>query len=76
MQYEASTPAHYITELEDDWRKEKLLQLRNLILEKSPGLTESIQYKMLAYSDAQGPVFHLNAQKKGMSASMWGMPQK
>jgi len=61
MQYEASTPEEYLNQLELDWRKDKLLQLRELLL--SHGLNESIEYKMLGYSDEKGLIFSLNAQK-------------
>ena len=64
MQYDVKTPAEYFTVIEEDWRKEKLLQLRDLIKLKAPDLEEGIEYKMLSYRDEKGSVFHLNAQKK------------
>ena len=63
MQYDVKTPAEYFTALEEDWRKEKLLLLRDLIKTKAPNLEESIEYKMLCYRDVKGAIFHLNAQK-------------
>ncbi len=48
MQYEASTPEAYRSALEPDWRKEKLEQLRKLIITCGPELEEGIQYKMLS----------------------------
>lgn len=63
MQYDAKTPQEYIEMLEDDWRREKLTELRALLLEKAPGFDETINYKMLAYKDDKGTIFHLNAQK-------------
>lgn len=62
MQYEATTPQEYLSQLEDDWRKEKLEELRKVILANS-AIKEGINYKMLSYADAKGVVFHLNAQK-------------
>lgn len=61
MQYDANTPEEYLELLEPDWRKEKLEQLRNLLL--SHPVEEGIQYKMLSYSDDRGVIFFLNAQK-------------
>ena len=63
MQYKADNPQAYLQELEDDWRKEKLGQVRDLILGHTANLQEGIEYKMLAYGDDQSNVFHLNAQK-------------
>lgn len=59
MQYDAKTPEEYFELLEDDWRKEKLLEIRRMIMDYGPELEEGIQYKMLVY----GEVFGLNAQK-------------
>lgn len=63
MQYDVSTPEEYLEVLQDDWRKEKLLILREMIRVKAPDLTEGIQYKMLSYGDGTTTVFALNAQK-------------
>lgn len=59
MQYDAKNPEEYFKLLEDDWRKEKLLQIRRMIMEYGPELEEGILYKMLVYGEA----FGLNAQK-------------
>ena len=67
MQYEVDLPEEYVAALEDDWRKEKLLKLRSIIKTKAPQLEEGIEYKMLRYSDGQGTIFHLNAQKNYVS---------
>ena len=67
MQYDVKTPKEYLEKLEDDWRKSTLLALRTLILESAPDLMEGIEYKMLAYSDDDGGVFGLNAQKHYVS---------
>ena len=67
MLYNVKTPAEYIDVLEDDWRKEKLQQVRSIIQSKAPDLVEGIDYKMLSYSDEKGIVFHLNAQKNYVS---------
>ncbi|WP_462252010.1 DUF1801 domain-containing protein [Ekhidna sp.] len=61
MQYEASNPSEYMSLLEDDWRKDKLTELRKMLLELS--LEEGIKYKMLSYADEKGIMFQLNAQK-------------
>ncbi len=61
MQYEASNPSEYMSLLEDDWRKEKLTELRKMLLGLS--LEEGIKYKMLSYADEKGIMFQLNAQK-------------
>jgi len=63
MLYDAKTPKEYVEGLEDDWRKEKLLELRTIIHKMAPGLTEGINYKMLSYADDRGVAFHLNAQR-------------
>ncbi len=63
MQYDVKTPVAYLNALEADWKKDKLLKLRKLIRSKAPKYKESISYKMLGYSDDQGIVFNLNAQK-------------
>lgn len=67
MQYDAKTPSEYIKVLNDDWRREKLEEVRELIKSKAPSLSEGINYKMLSYGDKNGNVFHLNAQKHYVS---------
>ena len=67
MQYDVKTPAEYIDKLDDDWRLEKLENLRSLIKTKAPVLIEGINYKMLSYGDDKGIIFHLNAQKHYVS---------
>ncbi|MES0812209.1 DUF1801 domain-containing protein [Roseibium sp. SCPC15] len=62
MQYDAKTPEDYLAQLDNDWRRSKLLELRNLIRSSAPGLEESIHYKMLGYGDGASFAFHLNAQ--------------
>ena len=62
MQYDVKTPTEYIAILEEDWRKEKLLLIRDMILRHAPELKEKILYKMLCYGNEEG-VFALNAQK-------------
>ncbi len=61
MKYNAESPKSYFSLLADDWRKEKLLSIRDFIL--SQGLKEDIEYNMLAYKDNSVSFFHLNAQK-------------
>ncbi len=67
MQYNAQTPVEYLDVLAEDWRKEKLLQIRAIILEKAYDFKERINYKMLCYTDDKGDLFHLNAQKNYVS---------
>lgn len=62
VQYDVSTPAEYLDALEEDWRRETLLALRDLLLSHD-GVEEEIQYKMLGYRDEQGHICNLNAQK-------------
>lgn len=67
MQYDVQTPAEYLEALEDDWRREKLLELRSIIMSCGPELVEDIEYKMLSYRDERGSVLALNAQKHYVS---------
>ncbi len=68
MQYNVTTPAEYMSALEDDWRRAKVVEIREIIQSKAPDLVEGIQYKMLSYGDgADSTVFHLNAQKNYVS---------
>lgn len=62
MQYDAETPEDYLEMLDDDWRRVRLLAIREMLLEV-PGIAEGIGYGMLQYR-VGGEVFaHLNAQK-------------
>lgn len=63
MQYEATHPKEYFELLEEDWRKEKLMQVREMIQKIAPELQEGIEYKMLCYKKGDKSIFHLNAQK-------------
>jgi uncharacterized protein YdhG (YjbR/CyaY superfamily) len=63
MQYDVSTPDEYLSVLEQDWRRDTLMSLREIIQRNAPELKEAIKYKMLSYEDDRGPVFALNAQK-------------
>lgn len=63
MLYDAKTPADYLSQLDDDRRRATLLELRDLIKEAAPELSETIHYKMLGYGQNDHFVFHLNAQK-------------
>ena len=63
MQYEADNPEAYLNLLEEDWRKDKLLLVRTMILQSHQGLSETMEYKMLAYKFGSRTVFNLNAQK-------------
>jgi uncharacterized protein YdhG (YjbR/CyaY superfamily) len=66
MQYAADTPEGYIQLLEDDWRKTFLLDIRQMIL-LNAGISEKIEYKMLAFGNKDNTLFHLNAQKNYVS---------
>jgi len=63
MQYDVNTPEEYLSVLDDDWRRETLSALRELIQRNAPEMREGIRYKMLSYDDDRGQVFALNAQK-------------
>jgi len=67
MQYDVTTPEEYLKALDADWRRETLLQLREIITSQAPELAEGIDYKMLSYRDAKDIVFGLNAQKHYVS---------
>ena len=62
MQYDAETPGAYLEMLDDDWRREKLLAIREGIL-AVPGVVEGVGYGMLAYHRGEDVFAHLNAQK-------------
>ena len=62
MQYDAATPAEYLEMLDDDWRREKLLAIREMFL-AVPGIEEGMSYKMLGYRRGDAVFGHLNAQK-------------
>lgn len=62
VQYDVTTPAEYLDALEDDWRRDTLLALRDLLLAHE-GVEEDIEYKMLGFRDRQGGICNLNAQK-------------
>ena len=67
MQYEVKTPAEYMSALEDDWRRVKVEEIRQIVKDKAPDITEGINYKMLSYGEKDNIVFHLNAQKNYVS---------
>ena len=69
VQYDVKTPEEYLEVLEENWRKEKLLIIRDLILDYAPELEENIRYKMLNFGDIKmdNYVFALNAQKHYVS---------
>jgi hypothetical protein len=67
MQYDVRTPQVYLESLDDDWRLEKLQDLRTIINAHGTDLVEGINYKMLSYSDERGIIFGLNAQKNYVS---------
>lgn len=63
VQSQADTPQQYLAELDDDWRRDTLLALRQLVLDAAPELEESMSYKMLGYGTGDAALLHLNAQK-------------
>ncbi|QFT32226.1 hypothetical protein FIV00_17175 [Labrenzia sp. THAF82] len=63
MLYDANTPKDYLDQLDPDWRRDKLLEIRELILSEGKNLEESIHYKMLGYGKDEDYLFHLNAQR-------------
>lgn len=67
MQYDAKTAEEYLEMLEDDWRKEKLLMIRQMIVDYAPEMEEVIRYKMLNYGKDDDYIFALNAQKHYVS---------
>lgn len=67
VQYDVKTPEEYLTVLEEDWRKEKLLQLREMIQTAAPEATEGLAYKMLSYGIGEEQFMALNAQKHYVS---------
>jgi uncharacterized protein YdhG (YjbR/CyaY superfamily) len=67
MQYDVKTPDEYLNALENDWRKEKLLEVRDLLQKNGQELKEGIQYKMLSYEYEGHLIFSLNAQRNYVS---------
>lgn len=67
IKHAGNTPVGFMALLKADWRKEKLQQIRALILAQDPDITESISYNMLAFQLHSAPLFHLNAQKNYVS---------
>lgn len=67
MQYDAKDAKEYLELLKEDWRKEKLLEVRQMILAYGPELEESIRYKMLNFGKDEEYPFALNAQKNYVS---------
>ena len=67
MQYKVNTPEEYLDQLEDDWRKEKLEVVREMIKANGSELVEGIEYKMLGYGNGEKNIFHLNAQRAYVS---------
>ncbi len=67
MQYKAKNPKEYLEMLEDDWRREKLLELRTIIKKVAPEIKETIEYNMLGYGTGGKNIFHLTAQKAYVS---------
>ena len=63
MQYDVTTPVEYMKSLDLDWRKERLQELREIILQQDSAIQETINYKMLCFKLNESVLFHLNAQR-------------
>lgn len=59
----ADSPSEYLAVIEDDWRREKLFALREVIFDVAPDWPEVIHYKMLGYGPEGDPTMHVNVQK-------------
>ena len=57
MRYKAKTPIEYIHNLDNDWRKEKVQEIRKIIKSIVPSFQEKIHYNMLGYCDDKGFFF-------------------
>lgn len=68
MIHGGKTAQEYLDKLENDWKKEKLLEIRQLLLNHSQ-IKEGMNYGMLSYGNEteEEPLFHLNAQKNYVS---------
>ncbi len=67
MQYDVDTAEQYLVQLTSDWRKDKLLALRQELYNLAPEIEECINYKMLCYRLSKHVVCHLNVQKNTVS---------
>lgn len=67
MQSTATTPRKYLAELENDWRRETLMALRDLVKQEAPEAVEGVGYGMLSYTVAGKTLFSLHAQKNYVS---------
>lgn len=67
MLYKAKTASEYLEVIDNDWRKDKLIKVRELIKKNAPYLKEGIRYKMLSYEYGDKVVFNLNAQQAYVS---------
>ena len=61
MLYNVSNPLEYMESLALDWRKDKLQELREIILKQDSSIQETINYKMLCFMLNDSVIFHLNA---------------
>ena len=67
MLYDVKTPSEYFEKLENDWRKDKLIEVREMIKKNGSELTEGIYCKMLSYEYVDKIIFCLNAQQAYVS---------
>ncbi len=69
MQYEAQSPAENLVQLEEDWRKDTLLQVRMVIQPLAPELDERIHYKMLGSGKKKTGSPFTSTRRRVMSAA-------
>ncbi len=67
MLYQVNTPQEYLDVLQEDWRKEKVIEVWKILETEGPELQPGIEYKMLSFADERGTVFNLNAQANYVS---------
>ena len=67
MLSDAESVEEYLEQLPDDWRRETLQDLRSIISQEAPNLSEVIHYKMLGYCLEGDFAFHLNVQRNYVS---------
>lgn len=67
MKIEAETVEEYWANVPDDWRRERMLAIREMILELAPDAQETLGWGMLRYALDQTEdriICHLNAQSR------------
>ena len=69
MIHTATSPDEYLRVLPDDWRKERLLHVREMLLAQ-PGATEGMRYGMLGYDLNEKHLAVMNVQRRYVSLYM------